>query len=164
MAEESAQPQVKYLVRIANTDLDGNKQVLYALRKIKGVSYTYANMALVVAKVDPYAKVGLISDEEVAKLNDVITHPMKYDVPDWLLNRRKDYESGEDKHLVTSDLQFQKENDIKRLRKMKCYRGMRHSAGLPVRGQRTKSNFRKSKSRGKGGLGVQRKSGAKKGR
>ena len=163
MAEVKEQ-QIRHLVRIANTDLDGQKKVLYAMRKIKGVSYMYANMACTLANIDPELKVGTLSDDQVSKLNDVITSPGKHEVPAWLLNRRKDYESGEDKHLLTGTLQFVKENDIKRLKKIKAYRGMRHAAGLPSRGQRTKSNFRKSKSRGKGGLGVARKAGAKKGR
>jgi small subunit ribosomal protein S13 len=56
---------------------------------------------------------------------------------------------------------FTKDNDIKLMRKIKSYKGTRHSAGQPVRGQRTKSNFRKSKGKV---MGVKRKAGAKSGR
>ena len=63
------------------------------------------------------------------------------------MNRRRDYDTGEDKHLLIGTLQFSKDNDIKRLKKIKALRGMRHQKGLPVRGQRTKSNFRRNKGK-----------------
>ena len=71
-------------------------------------------------------------------------------MPKYLLNRRSDFEEGEHKHLVGSDLELQKDFDIKRLKKIKSYRGFRHMSGLPSRGQRTKSNFRKNKAKGAG--------------
>ena len=58
------------------------------------------------------------------------------------------YETGNDGHLLTSDLDFTKDNDIKRMRKIKSYRGNRHTRGLPVRGQRTRGSFRKGKTVG----------------
>ena len=64
------------------------------------------------------------------------------------MNRRKDIDTGKNIHIIGSDLSLQKEFDIKRLKKMKCYRGVRHSTGQPVRGQRTRSHFRKNKSVG----------------
>jgi len=72
-----------------------------------------------------------------------------------MANRRRDLETNENKHLIVADLDYTRENDIKRLRKLKTYKGDRHSKGLPARGQRTRSNFRKNK--GKVTLGVQRK-------
>ncbi len=139
----------KYLVRIANTDLDGNKPIYPALRKIKGVSFAFSNAVCRLSNVDPGKKVGYLSDDEVKKLDDVLKNLSG--IPKWLFNRRKDYEDGNDKHLLTSTLKLTKEFDIKRLQKTKTYRGMRHSFGLPVRGQRTKGHFRKGKS-----IGVQK--------
>ena len=72
------------------------------------------------------------------------------DVPKHLLNRRKDIESPEGKHLLGATLELTKEFDIKRLKKIKSYRGVRHTSGLPVRGQRTRSNFRKNRAKGAG--------------
>ncbi|MDP7115844.1 MAG: 30S ribosomal protein S13 [Candidatus Woesearchaeota archaeon] len=149
--------KIKHLVRIANTDLIGTKAVLYAMRKIKGVNYMFANMALNIANINTAKKTGTLSDEDIKKIDDIIKNPQKYDVPSWMLNRRKDFETGEDKHILTGDIDFVNSLDIKRLRKIKSYRGLRHGSGHPVRGQRTKSNFRKSKSKGKSTLGVQRK-------
>ena len=62
-------------------------------------------------------------------------------------NRQKDFDNGEDVHLNGADLKLKKEFDIKRLRKIKSYRGIRHGAGLPTRGQRTKGNFRKNRKK-----------------
>ncbi|MBN2111477.1 30S ribosomal protein S13 [Candidatus Woesearchaeota archaeon] len=151
-----------YIVRIANTDLDGNKPIGFALKKIRGVGYSIANAVCKTAGVDMSKRVGYLDQKEIEKINTVIENPAKFNFPAWAFNRRKDPETGEDQHLLLGDLQFAKENDIKMLKKMKSYRGSRHMAGLPVRGQRTKSNFRKSKSRGKGGIGVQKKKAGKK--
>ena len=154
MAEESK--EFKHILRVVNTDLDGGKPVVHALKKIKGVSFMFANLVCNVAGVDKTKKVGYLSDSETQKIEEVIVNPAKFNVPVWMLNRRKDYESGEDKHLLGSDLNFQNDNDIKRLKMIKAYKGMRHAAGLPVRGQKTKSNFRRNKGKG---LGVKRKKG-----
>jgi small subunit ribosomal protein S13 len=75
-----------------------------------------------------------------------------------MVNRRYDYETGQNKHLLSGDLQYTIENDIKMMKKMKCYKGVRHILGQPVRGQRTRSNFRRNKGKV---MGVKRSSGAK---
>ena len=71
------------------------------------------------------------------------------ELPVFLINRRSDFDEGTNKHLVTNELELRKDFDIKRLRKIKSNRGIRHAAKLPLRGQRTKSHFRKN--RGKSG-------------
>lgn len=154
---EQKQPkeEIKHLVRIAKTDLKGEKAVVYALTNIKGVGYTFANVACNLAGIDKTKKTGLLTDDEVSKLTNILENPVQHNIPSWIFNRQRDFETNTDKHLLTNDLDFFKENDIKRLRKIKCYRGVRHSSGQPVRGQRTRSNFRKNK--GKVTLGVQRK-------
>ena len=122
----------------------------------------FAHMVCFLTKLKPGMKTGTLTDAQVEQLEKVIANPVALGAPTWILNRRKDYETGKDMHLLGGDRKFAIENDVKRLKKIRSYRGYRHAAGLPSRGQRTKSNFRKSKSRGKGGLGVKRKSGGKK--
>jgi|TARA_B100001971_G_C18190012_1_gene538033 small subunit ribosomal protein S13 len=161
MENQEQKSDFKHIVRIANTDLPGEKGILYSLRKIKGVGFMFANMACNLSKVEGSKRVGDLNDDEVNKLDSVIKEPNKFNVPKWILNRRNDYETGEDKHIILGDLKFTTDNDIKRLMKIKCYRGSRHGFGLPVRGQRTKSNFRKNK--GKVSLGVMKKSAPKSG-
>ncbi|MBI2650943.1 30S ribosomal protein S13 [Candidatus Woesearchaeota archaeon] len=152
----------RYFVRIANTDLDGNKRISHALTSIKGVGFMFANMLCNLANIDKMAKVGYLSDEQIKKFDEILSDPTKYKVPSWMLNRRKGYEDGKDRHFVTSDLAFAQDNDIKIMKKIRSYRGIRHGMGLPVRGQRTKSNFRKNK--GKVTLGVKKREDSKAGR
>jgi len=161
-ARSSSKDDFEYFVRIANTDLDGNKQIVHALRKIKGVGFMFSNMICNVAGVDKMIKAGYLKGEEVKKLDDVLNNPSNYKAPTWMLNRRKNYEDGKDYHILSGNLSFAVENDVKRMKKIRSYRGVRHGMGLPVRGQRTKSNFRKNK--GKSSLGVAKKDTAKAGR
>ncbi len=152
---EKPNQEIKHLVRIANTDLEGQKHISLALTKIKGIGHVLSNILCNISNIEKSKKAGLLSDDEVSKLDSVIKNISKNGVPSWALNRRKDYETNEDIHLIGPDLKFTQENDIKRLKKIKSYKGMRHANRLPTRGQKTKSNFRKN--RGKGSLGVKRK-------
>lgn len=153
--------EFKHLVRIANADLKGEKKILNSLRSIHGVGFMFANLVCELAKVEPSKKTGELSDKEISQIEKVIEDPVKAGAPNWMLNRRKDMETGEDIHIMTNDLKFIKDNDIKLLKKIKSYRGNRHARGLPVRGQRTKSNFRKNKGKA---TGVKKRAGAKSGR
>lgn len=160
MVEEKK--ELKYFVRISQTDLEGNKPIKHSLLKIKGIGFMLANAICDKSGMDKQKKTGYLTDEEVKKIDDVLKDPLKFNIPSWLLNRRRDLETGEDKHLLTANLIFAQENDVKMMKKTKSYRGLRHAFGLPVRGQRTKSNFRRNK--GKGSLGVKKKGTAKAGR
>jgi len=140
----------KYLVRIANTDLDGNKAIYPALRKIKGVSFVFSNALCKINDINPEKKAGNLSDDEIKKLEHTLKSLSK--IPSWLFNRRRDYDDNVDKHILASTLKLTQEFDVKRMKKIKSYRGMRHAFGLPVRGQRTRGNFRRGKS-----VGVQKK-------
>lgn len=153
--QKTPQKEIRHLVRILNTDVKGEKQVLYALTKIKGVSVMFANAILKRANIPTNVKAGYLSEKEVLTIEHLIQKPLSAGVPVWMLNRRKDPESGEDMHLITSTLDFTHEMDLKKLKKTKSYKGLRHQWGQPVRGQRTKSNTRKNK--GRTTLGVQRK-------
>ena len=158
MAEE----ELKQLVRIADTDVNGNMPVYMALVKIKGISFMFSNMVCSATSIDKNRKVGSLSDDEIKKIESVISDPLKFNVPEWMLNRRKDIETGQSKHIVTGNLKFIQENDVRMMKKIRSYKGVRHSSGLPVRGQKTRSNFRKNK--GKVSLGVKLRPGAKPGK
>ena len=160
MPEEQKQ-ELKYFVRIANTDLDGNKPIQLALTKVKGVGFMFANAILNAAKIEKTKKAGYLPDSDVGKIDEAIRDPLKFGIPVWLFNRKNDPEDGTNKHLAGSALTFTQDNDIKIMKKIKSYKGIRHSLGLPVRGQRTRSNFRKNKGKV---MGVKKKEGAKAGR
>lgn len=135
----------KHLVRIGDADLSGSKQVLYALRKVKGIGFMMGSALCASVGVDKTKLVGYLTDDEVDRLNRAIAHPETLNLPHWMLNRRLDPITGESRHLFGSDIDFHRDNDIKLMRKIKSYKGVRHGKGLPVRGQRTRSNFRKNK-------------------
>lgn len=137
----------KHLVRIANTDLKGEKAIVYALKDIRGVGVPLANAICVTLGINGLSKIGNISEVDMKKLDEAVKAPGKHGIPGWMLNRQKDLETGEDKHVVTNDLIFNKDNDIKLMRRIKCYKGVRHSLNQPVRGQRTRSNFRANKGK-----------------
>jgi len=138
--------ELKHFVRVANTDLEGKKNIAYALTKIKGVKYSFASAICNVLNLDINKKTGFLNEEEINKLNVILKKPDN--IPRFMYNRKVDIETGKDRHLIGSDLKLNHEFDIKRLKKIRSYIGMRHSAGLPVRGQRTRSNFRTGSSVG----------------
>ncbi len=142
----------KYIVRIAGTDVDGNRNVPVGMSKIQGIGRRTGVILCNLIGVDPKKKVGHLTDEEVKALNKVASSLDKKGLPAWLLNRRKDYASGKDRHVTGSDLAISLREDLNRLRKIRSYRGIRHELGLPVRGQRTRTSFRKGAS-----VGVTRK-------
>ncbi len=135
------------MIRILSEDIEGGMTIYAGLTKIKGISWSLSNAICKVLKIDKNRKAGSLTDAEVKKISDFIKNPQ---IPSFIFNRKFDFETGKDKHLTGTDLELQKEFDIKRLKKIKSYRGIRHSAGLPVRGQRTKSHFRKNKAKGAG--------------
>ncbi|MBT4935690.1 30S ribosomal protein S13 [Candidatus Woesearchaeota archaeon] len=151
----------KHIVRIAQVDVPGDKPIRIALTKIKGVGINLADIFCTVAGIDKRLKAGNLSADNVESLNGVIKDPLSHGIPAWICNRQKDYETGEHKHILTSTLNFTLDNDIKRLKKIKSLRGMRHQKKLPLRGQRTRSNFRRSKGKV---VGVRKKATAKKGK
>lgn len=144
MAENT---EFRHIVRIAQTDLEGRKQTALALTKIKGVGHMLANAICQKAGVNRQATLGNLSDADIKKLQAVIEDLTESGIPAWMMNRRKDYETGKDVHVIVNDLLITKENDIKRQKKIRSYRGIRLAVGLPVRGQRTKSNFRRNKGK-----------------
>jgi small subunit ribosomal protein S13 len=140
------------VVRILGTDIDGSKSLLTGMAKVKGVGNNMANALIKKLGMDPATKLGKLSDPEIEKIENAINHPEKLDIPKWMLNRRKDMETGKDIHINTADLDFAKRADLNLLGEIKSYRGLRHARGLKVRGQRTKST-----GRGKSAMGVVKK-------
>ncbi len=132
----------RHIVRVAGVDLNGNKQLRWALTGIKGIGINFATMVLRVGGIDPYMKTGYLTDEQVKKIEKILKDPVAHGIPAWAVNRPKDYETGKDRHLITAKLAMAWREDVNRLRRIRAYRGIRLERGLPVRGQRTRSNFR----------------------
>ena len=132
----------RHIVRIAGQDVDGSNKVVYAISQIKGIGINLAHSIVRIANIDPDTRVGFLSDADIKRLENVIRNPKKYGVPTWMLNRRKDLETGEDLHLIGSDLVLRVKMDIDLMKKIKCWKGVRHALGLKVRGQRTRTTGR----------------------
>ena len=111
------------MARIAGVDFPRDKRVEIGLTYIYGIGRTSSNRILADAGVDPNTRVRDLTDDEVKKIASVI----------------------EETQVVEGDLRRQTAMDIKRLMEIGCYRGIRHRKGLPVRGQKTKTNARTRK-------------------
>ena len=122
------------MARIAGVDLPRDKRVEAALPVLYGIGWSSAKTILTQAQVDPDRRVRDLTDDEVGRLREVIDRDFK----------------------VEGDLRAEVQRNIKRLMDIGCYRGLRHRRGLPVRGQRTKTNARTRKGRPKT-VGVRRK-------
>ncbi len=133
------------LVRILQKDIRGNKKLHRGICDIKGVSWIFSNAVCMLTGIDRNKKIQDLTPEEIQKIENFISEPKG--VPGFLFNRRNDRDEGVDKHVCGADLNLQVDFDIKRLKKIKAYKGVRHTLGQPVRGQRTKSHFRKNKKK-----------------
>ncbi len=143
-----------YIVRMFGTDIDGDRPVSLGLTSIKGIGLNMATSIVKATGIPFDKKMGDLSEGEVDQLEKATEDPLSVGVPKWKLNRRKDFETGEDLHLNTSNLLMTHREDISRLKRIRCYRGIRHQLGLKVRGQRTRSTGRKG-----GVVGVEKKEG-----
>ncbi|MBR2901698.1 MAG: 30S ribosomal protein S13 [Clostridia bacterium] len=111
------------MARIAGVDLPRDKRIEYALTYVYGIGITSAKKIVAEAGIDPNTRSNDLTDDEIAKLKDII-------------------DKG---YTVEGDLRREVSLNVKRLIEIGCYRGRRHRAGLPVRGQRTKTNARTRK-------------------
>ena len=111
------------MARISGVDIPNNKRMEYALTYIYGIGRKSANDILAATGINPDTRAKDLTEEEIAKLRDVI----------------------ESSYTVEGDLRREVALNIKRMVEVNCYRGIRHRKGLPVRGQRTKTNARTRK-------------------
>jgi len=111
------------VARIAGVDIPREKRIEVALTYLYGIGRAVSNQVLSQAGIDPNKRTNMLSEEEVAKIRDII----------------------EQEHKIEGDLRKDININIKRLMDIGCYRGLRHRKGLPVRGQRTRTNSRTRK-------------------
>jgi len=140
--------EYRHIVRIMGTDIEGTKYILNGLTNIKGIGKSLANATIRTGGISPDARVGYLTESDVDKLEKVIGELGGSGVPAFILNRQKDMDSGRDMHLVGPDLELKIKTDIDFMRELKTWKGVRHSFGLKVRGQRTKSTGRKGRAVG----------------
>jgi small subunit ribosomal protein S13 len=143
----------RHIVRIVGKDIPGDKKLSVGLAHIKGIGYNFANALIGALNLNPNSNIGFLTESQVEVIEKALKEPASVNFPSWLLNRRKDIESGKNFHLITSDVAFTVRNDIEREKQTNSWRGFRHTYGLKVRGQRTRTTGRKGASVGvrKGG-------------
>ena len=136
-------PDFRNLVRMIGTSLEGNRLVENGLRQIKGVGARLAQAVVRVAEIDPQIRIGLLTEEECEKVEEIIKNPAKFGIPDWMHNRQKDLRTGENRHLSGTEIDLILKMDIDRMKRTKSWKGIRHQLNLKVRGQRTRCTGRR---------------------
>lgn len=127
------------MARISGVTIPSEKQVQVALTYIYGIGSNFARSILAAAKVEPTTRVKDLTEAEEQRIREVI----------------------DSSYVTEGDLQRQVTNNIKRMKDINCYRGLRHKSGLPVRGQRTRTNARTRKGKGVAVGGAQKKAASK---
>ena len=140
-----------YILRMADSDVDGLKPIAIGLTSIKGVGMRTSQQICRLAGINGKSLGGHLSEEDQDSLRSAIDD-YATTVPWWLVNRQRDLGTNEDAHIVAMEVKMTRDDDISRMAGIKAYRGMRHRSGHKVRGQRLRSNGRKGSS-----LGVEKK-------
>ena len=140
-----------YILRMADSDVDGLRPIEIGLTSIKGVGMRTSQQICRLAGINGKTLGGHLSEEEQDSLRSAIDD-YATTVPWWLVNRQRDLGTNEDAHIVAMEVKMTRDDDISRLAGIKAYRGMRHRSGHKVRGQRLRSNGRTGST-----LGVEKK-------
>jgi small subunit ribosomal protein S13 len=134
-------PNFRYIVRVANTDLDGTRSVSLALTGVRGVGARLAEVACRLANVPSAERIGNLTEPTVESIEAALA-ALPTRVPDWMINHRHEPVLGETVHYIGGDLETRRRDDVNQMKMIRSYRGVRHERGQKVRGQRTRSNGR----------------------
>ncbi|CAK7562261.1 MAG: ribosomal 40S subunit protein S18B [Sporothrix epigloea] len=144
----------QFIIRLLNTNIDGKQKVVYALTKVKGCGRRYANIVCKKADIDLNMRAGELSAEQLERIVSILQSPTQYKIPSWFLNRQRDIVDGKDSQVLANGVDSKLREDLERLKKIRCHRGLRHYWGLRVRGQHTKTTGRRGRT-----VGVSKKKG-----
>jgi small subunit ribosomal protein S13 len=138
---EEEEEDIRYFVRIGQTDLDGTKSVERSLTDMNGIGHRAARIIAEKSGIDRRETFGKLEDDEI---DDIVELVEDYadEVPEWMTNHQNDFFSGESTHETGNDLDLTRRQDINRMKMIDSYKGIRHKRGQKVRGQRTKSTGR----------------------
>ncbi len=141
----------RHRVRVLRVIIDGNLDIQRALMNIKGIGQHISEVITKELSIDKKTKIGSLTDKEIERIENAVKN-LQNSAPGWIVNRQRDPYSGKNMHVVGPDLELTHREDINLQKKLKSYIGIRHALGLPVRGQRTRTSFRKGAT-----MGVSRK-------
>jgi len=134
-------PNFRYIVRIANTDLDGTRPTALALTGVRGVGLRIAEVACRLSDVNASEMIGNLPETTVEGLETTLGS-LSQKMPTWMVNHPHEALVGDSPHYVGPDLETRRRDDINVMKMIRSYRGVRHERGQKVRGQRTRSNGR----------------------
>jgi small subunit ribosomal protein S13 len=140
-ADAEEDDDIRYFVRIGQTDLDGTKSVERSLTEMNGIGRRAARIIAEKAGVDRRETFGALDDEKIDEVVGLV-EGFAEEVPEWLANHRNDFFAGETSHEIGNELELTRRQDINRMKMIDSYKGVRHKRGQKVRGQRTKSTGR----------------------
>ncbi len=135
----------QHILRVLNTNVDGRTKVMYALTQIRGIGRRFSNVVCKKAEIDMGKRAGELSAAELESLMVIVSNPRQFRIPDWFLNRQKNYKDGKYLQQVSNQLDTTLRDDLERLKKIRNPRGLRHYWGIRVRGQHTKTTGRRGK-------------------
>ena len=131
-----------------NTNINGKEKVVFALAAIRGIGPRLACVICKKANIDTRRRAGELKPEEIDKVVAIMQNPAEFKIPVWMLNRQKDIKDGTNCQILANGLDSKFRDDLEMLKKMKNHRGLRHSWGLRVRGQHTKTTGRHGRTVG----------------
>jgi small subunit ribosomal protein S13 len=134
-------PNFRYIVRLAGSDLDGRRATGLALTGVRGIGPRISEVACKMAGVNPSEMIGNLPEATVEGIEQALGK-LSTSLPPWMLNHPSDYATGEVRHYFGPDLETARRDDVNIARMIRSYKGVRHERGQKVRGQRTRSNGR----------------------
>lgn len=138
--------EIRGIVRMAGRDLKGQWTLPRSIRSIRGIGVNLgqvmARAILTTLKVGPKTMIGELEEPQVRKVEEILSHPEKFGVPAYMLNRQREFATNETHHLISTDLGFAVKQDVEHEKDSYTWRGYRHAYGQKVRGQHTRSTGR----------------------
>ncbi len=135
----------RFILRLFNTNVDGKQKIPYAIRNVRGIGRRLALLVTLKAGLNPDARSGELSEEQLEKIVDICNNPLKYSIPEWFLNRKKDPKDGTFSQQIANGIDTKLREDLEKMKRMKLHKGLRHYFGLKVRGQHTNATGRRGK-------------------
>merc|ERR1712003_535705 len=127
----------QHILRIQNTNIDGNIKIGYALTSIQGMGRRFTDLVLKKAEIDVNKRAGQINAEELERMQTTMANPKNFKIPTWFLNRQRDIKDGKTSQLTSNNWDNKLREDLERMKKIRLHRGIRHYWGVRVKGQHT---------------------------
>eukprot|EP00558_Chaetoceros_sp_UNC1202_P012262 CAMPEP_0197238604 /NCGR_PEP_ID=MMETSP1429-20130617/5106_1 /TAXON_ID=49237 /ORGANISM="Chaetoceros sp., Strain UNC1202" /LENGTH=165 /DNA_ID=CAMNT_0042697805 /DNA_START=120 /DNA_END=618 /DNA_ORIENTATION=- len=117
-------PEFQHILRILNTNVEGKRNVVFALTKIRGLGRRFADLICKKAEVDVNKRAGELTADEIEKLVAIIQNPRQFKIPLWFLNRQKDFKTGKYSQVFAQNFDAKLRDDIERMKKIRAHRGL----------------------------------------